>query len=85
MPLDLHRKSARKDDVAARHPVAKPTPTSLGIVTIAICKAFLGHMSGLEGLLRALSFIASLVTIGLAYQRLLRRETKTAASRGAVS
>ena len=49
---------------------------SLGIVTIAICKAFLVDMSGLEGLLRALSFIglgASLVAIGLAYQRVLRR------------
>lgn len=50
---------------------------SLAVVTIAICKAFLIDMSGLEGLLRALSFIglgASLVGIGLAYQRLLRRE-----------
>ncbi|CAD5260862.1 conserved membrane hypothetical protein [Bosea sp. 62] len=59
---------------------------SLGIVTIAICKAFLVDMSGLEGLLRALSFIglgASLVAIGLAYQRLLRRGTSAAASLGA--
>lgn len=50
---------------------------SLGVVTIAICKAFLIDMSGLEGLLRALSFIglgASLVAIGLAYQKLLLRE-----------
>ena len=49
---------------------------SLGVVTVAICKAFLVDMSGLEGLLRALSFIglgASLVAIGLAYQRMLRR------------
>lgn len=54
---------------------------SLGVVTIAICKAFLVDMSGLEGLLRALSFIglgASLVAIGLAYQRLLRREASQA-------
>lgn len=54
---------------------------SLGIVTIAICKAFLVDMSGLEGLLRALSFIGlggSLVAIGLAYQRVLRRGTETA-------
>lgn len=58
---------------------------SLGVVTIAICKAFLVDMSGLEGLLRALSFIglgASLVAIGQAYQRLLRREASQAASRG---
>jgi uncharacterized membrane protein len=37
-------------------------------------------MSGLEGLLRALSFIGlggSLVAIGLAYQRVLRRGTET--------
>ncbi|HEV7258042.1 MAG TPA: DUF2339 domain-containing protein [Bosea sp. (in: a-proteobacteria)] len=50
---------------------------SLGIVTIAVSKAFLVDMSGLEGLLRALSFIglgSSLVAIGVAYQRLLRRE-----------
>ncbi|RDJ19727.1 DUF2339 domain-containing protein [Bosea caraganae] len=50
---------------------------SLGVVTVAICKAFLVDMSGLEGLLRALSFIglgACLVGIGLAYQRLLQRE-----------
>jgi uncharacterized membrane protein len=50
---------------------------SLAVVTVAICKAFLIDMSGLEGLLRALSFIglgACLVGIGLAYQRLLRRE-----------
>ncbi len=49
---------------------------ALGIVTIAICKVFLVDMSGLEGLLRALSFIglgASLVAIGLAYQHILRR------------
>lgn len=55
---------------------------SLGIVTIAICKAFLIDMSGLEGLLRALSFIGlggSLVAIGLAYQRVLRRGTEAAA------
>jgi len=53
---------------------------SLGIITIAICKAFLVDMSGLEGLLRALSFIGlggSLVAIGLAYQRVLRREADT--------
>lgn len=52
---------------------------SLGVVTIAVCKAFLIDMSGLEGLLRALSFIglgASLVGVGLAYQRLLLRERK---------
>ena len=56
---------------------------SLAVVTIAICKAFLVDMSGLEGLLRALSFIglgASLVAIGQAYQRLLRREASQAAS-----
>ena len=58
---------------------------SLGIITIAICKAFLVDMSGLEGQLRALSFIGSggsLVAIGLAYQRVLRRgaETTTPAS-----
>lgn len=50
---------------------------SLAVVTVAICKAFLVDMAGLEGLLRALSFIglgACLVGIGLAYQRLLRRE-----------
>ncbi len=55
---------------------------SLGIVTIAICKAFLVDMSGLEGLLRALSFIGlggSLVAIGLAYQRVLRRGTEVTA------
>lgn len=55
---------------------------SLGIVTIAICKAFLVDMSGLEGLLRALSFIGlggSLVAIGLAYQSLLRRGSEAAA------
>ncbi|HEV2510810.1 DUF2339 domain-containing protein [Bosea sp. (in: a-proteobacteria)] len=54
---------------------------SLGIITIAICKAFLVDMSGLEGLLRALSFIGlggSLVAIGLAYQRVLHRGTETA-------
>lgn len=54
---------------------------SLGIVTLAICKAFLVDMSGLEGLLRALSFIGlggSLVAIGLAYQRVLRRGTEAA-------
>jgi uncharacterized membrane protein len=54
---------------------------SLGIITIAICKAFLVDMSGLEGLLRALSFIGlggSLVAIGLAYQRVLRRGTEIA-------
>ena len=59
---------------------------SLGIVTIAICKAFLIDMSGLEGLLRALSFIGlggSLVAIGLAYQRVLRRGTEAAAAAGA--
>lgn len=53
---------------------------SLGVVTIAICKAFLVDMSGLEGLLRALSFIGlggSLVAIGLAYQRLLRKEASS--------
>lgn len=56
---------------------------SLGVVTIAICKAFLVDMSGLEGLLRALSFIGlggSLVAIGLAYQGLLRRDPVTAAA-----
>lgn len=54
----------------------------LGIVTVAICKAFLIDMSGLEGLLRALSFIGlggGLVALGLAYQRLLRRGTETTA------
>ncbi len=54
---------------------------SLGIVTLAICKAFLVDMSGLEGLLRALSFIGlggCLVAIGLVYQRLLRRGTEAA-------
>jgi len=54
---------------------------SLGVVTLAICKAFLVDMSGLEGLLRALSFIGlggCLVAIGLAYQRLLRKEVATA-------
>jgi uncharacterized membrane protein len=54
---------------------------SLGIVTTAICKAFLIDMSGLEGLLQALSFIGlggSLVAIGLAYQRVLRRGTEVA-------
>lgn len=59
---------------------------SLGIVTIAICKASLIDMSGLEGLLRALSFIGlggSLIAIGLAYQRVLRRETEIAASANA--
>ncbi|QEL26912.1 DUF2339 domain-containing protein (plasmid) [Bosea sp. F3-2] len=53
---------------------------SLGVVTIAISKAFLVDMSGLEGLLRALSFIGlggCLVAIGLAYQRLLRKEIAT--------
>lgn len=57
---------------------------SLGIVTIAICKAFLVDMSGLEGLLRALSFIGlggSLVAIGLAYQRLLKKEAANPAAR----
>jgi uncharacterized membrane protein len=56
---------------------------SLGIVTLAICKAFLVDMSGLEGLLRALSFIGlggSLVAIGLAYQRVLRRGSETSNS-----
>ncbi|WP_342361827.1 DUF2339 domain-containing protein [Terrarubrum flagellatum] len=58
---------------------------SLAVVTIAICKAFLVDMSGLEGLLRALSFIglgACLVGIGLAYQRLLRREIAQQDQRG---
>ena len=59
---------------------------SLGVVTVAICKVFLIDMSGLEGLLRALSFIGlggSLVAIGLAYQRVLRRESETGAAAGA--
>ena len=59
---------------------------SLGVVTVAICKVFLIDMSGLEGLLRALSFIGlggSLVAIGLAYQRVLRRESETGASASA--
>ncbi|MDP3601660.1 MAG: DUF2339 domain-containing protein [Bosea sp. (in: a-proteobacteria)] len=58
---------------------------SLGIVTLAICKAFLVDMSGLEGLLRALSFIGlggCLVAIGLAYQRVLRRGAETTPTAG---
>lgn len=50
---------------------------SLGVITVAICKVFLVDMAGLEGLLRALSFIGlgtCLVAIGLAYQHLLRRD-----------
>jgi uncharacterized membrane protein len=51
---------------------------SLIVVALAVCKVFLVDMAGLEGLLRALSFIglgASLVGIGLVYQRLLQRES----------
>ena len=50
---------------------------AMAVITLAVCKAFLIDMAGLEGLLRALSFIGlggSLVGIGLVYQRLLQRE-----------
>ena len=50
---------------------------AMAVVTLAVCKVFLIDLAGLQGLLRAFSFIglgASLVGIGLAYQRLLQRD-----------
>lgn len=50
------------------------------LIAIAVAKVFLFDMSELEGVLRALSFIglgAVLIGIGLFYQRLLTRATRT--------
>lgn len=53
---------------------------SAAFVFLAIAKAFLFDMSGLEGIWRALSFIGLgvvLISIGLFYQRLLARQNNT--------
>jgi uncharacterized membrane protein len=58
---------------------------SAGLILLAVAKAFLVDMAGLEGPLRALSFIGLgivLVGIGLAYQRLLFRVRPPAAPSG---
>lgn len=50
---------------------------SAALIALAVIKVFLFDMANLEGILRALSFIGLgviLIGIGLAYQRLLRRE-----------
>jgi uncharacterized membrane protein len=47
---------------------------SVGILVLVVAKVFLIDMAGLEGILRALSFIglgATLIGIGLVYQRVL--------------
>ncbi|ESY66052.1 DUF2339 domain-containing protein [Mesorhizobium sp. M0051] len=53
---------------------------SAALIAIAVLKVFIFDMSELEGVLRALSFIglgAVLIGIGLFYQRLLTRATKS--------
>ncbi len=57
---------------------------SAAFVFLAIAKAFLFDMSGLEGIWRALSFIGLgvvLISIGLFYQRLLARQNNTGPER----
>ena len=49
---------------------------SVGILVLVVAKVFLVDMAGLEGILRALSFIglgATLIGIGLVYQRVLSK------------
>ena len=49
---------------------------AVGILVLVVAKVILIDMSGLQGLLRALSFIglgATLIGIGLVYQRVLSK------------
>ncbi len=53
---------------------------SVGIIMLVVAKVFLIDMAGLEGILRAVSFIglgATLIGIGLVYQRVLSRPDYT--------